>query len=287
MRTCSQIQDDLLAAASPVAVAHSDVDVTSHLYQCVACRELLSKLQALESMVKAVPTPATAAVSQRAFLDSLPCTVPAVPHRRRHVAALAWATAAAVFVAVGVAAFMLTPVNTVQAKSQVLDTLVEWNLKLSEAESSEERNQLHQGQRPQLHHAVRTAKLSPRERQLADQLLSHADWLTRNDDSLDAAERFQDIAEAVLDILDESPEHSPQAEHYAVYYSKLMDRGVEANLEHAAKKPHPIDTKRQAKLQRMVRQQQRHEAKLKAMSTKLSDAAREKAQPKKKPKQPK
>jgi hypothetical protein len=274
MMTCDEIRESLFSAEQP------DAAVVEHLQSCAACRELAAKMKAVETMVRSVPTPPEAARSQASFLQLLSPTVPA-PHRRRVMASFGWATTAGVLLAVGVTAFLLAPSRETQAQTHVVDALVEWNLQLSETNEPDERERLHRDRLPQLQQAVRTAKLSPREQNLANQLLDHGEWLARNDDPLDAAERFQDLADAVLVLMEETTAEPRESEQYAVYVSKLNDRGVEANMARAARHPAP-DAARQAKTQRVAKKQQRHEAKLEALAAKLPEAAREKALARKK-----
>ena len=269
--TCNDIRDEILSAEKPSAAA------SQHLESCSACRELAAKLLAVEAAVRAVPTPPEAATSQAAFLQSLSPTIP-TPRRRRVAAALTWVTAAAVLLAVGISAIVFAPSRQVEAKSQVVDELVEWNLRLSEIDKQSERERLQQLRLPEFQNAVRQAKLPPREQDLANQLLDHSAWLARNDDPLDAADRFQDLSDTVLTMMEDSTSQPRETEQYAVYISKLNDRGVSANMARAAKRP-AADA---AKAQRVARKQQRHEAKLEALAARLTDAAREKVMAKKK-----
>ena len=151
----------------------------------------------------------------------------------------------------------------------------------NDRDERQDRERLHRDRLPELQQAVRTAKLSPREQSLANQLLDHGEWLAGNDDPLDAAERFQDLADAVLVLMEETTAQPRESEQYAGYVSKLNDRGVEANMARAAKHPAP-DAAQKAKAQRVAKRQQRHEAKLEALAAKLSETAREKALAKKK-----
>src|SRR5438132_5424167 len=140
--TCNEICEELLSAETPGTA------ISQHLESCAACRALAAKLQALDAAIRAVPTPPEAARSQAAFLQSLSPTVPA-PRRRRVLAGFSWATAAAVLLAVGIAAFLLAPSSQVQAQSQVVDALVEWNLQLSETEKRQDREALPRDRLPE------------------------------------------------------------------------------------------------------------------------------------------
>src|SRR4051812_23878740 len=123
--TCHEASEEILSAEMPGPA------VSEHLASCAACRILAAKLLALDFAVRAIPTPAEAAHSQAAFLQSLTTTVPA-PRRSKTKLGFAWAIAAAILLAIGVSAVLLTPSRQVQAQSQVVDALVEWNLQLSE-----------------------------------------------------------------------------------------------------------------------------------------------------------
>lgn len=261
METCNDMRMKMLTGG----------DAAEHLAACADCRAWL----AVDARVKAVPAPPTAATSQAAFLKTLSTTV-STP-RRRSSNVFAWATAAAVFLAIGVGTVLLSPMRQVEAKTSVVDALVEWNLQLSETGELADRGRLHQQKQPELRRAVMDANLPPRELAVANQLLDHGEWLARNDDPLDSAERFQVIADAMLDIA----EVSPKSEDIVVAATKLAHRGVKPNVAKSAPKGNDA-----VKAQRIANRQAKQEAKLDALAAKLSEANRDKVKKTKSAKRP-
>ncbi|OWK46417.1 hypothetical protein [Fimbriiglobus ruber] len=282
---CEQARDWLLRADDPHPDRCPVRVVRAHLQSCGACRQYALDLIRVEGVVRAVPTPAAAHRSQTAFLARLNPTVP-VPNpkpmpRRSRAGSWRWVVAASLFVGVATLTFFLTPTRQAHADSEIVEQLVEWNIRLSESKTPAERDRLYQEQSASLRERVQTAKLPERDQALAQQLLDHGAWLTEHDDPLDEAEHFQELADTVLDHLETtagSSSSGPASETYARLHNKITTHGVNANMTKAERQAQQ-DEKKKQRLSLIEKRQKKQAEKIAVLAEKLTEAAKKHVKP--------
>src|SRR5262249_13322569 len=91
------------------------------------------------------------------------------------------------------------------ANADVVERLIEWNLELAQAPSTEERKRLGQKE-SELKAALAEAKaeLSQEDRELSEDLLENGVWLISHDDPVAEAERFTKVADKLLSRADQA-----------------------------------------------------------------------------------
>lgn len=274
---CDAARDRLLLSDDP---ARPDVELTEHLAACQACRSLAAELAGMEAAVRAYPTPPAVLARRDAFLAQLPATFPR-PIRVRHIATAFAALAACVVVAVAaVAVFRPTPPDTpvvAQAPPTVVEDLVEWNLKLSEADEPADREKLVRDRLPDFEAAVASAPLSAADRALAEQLLAQGRKLGSATDPVDEAEVFHGLADTLLVKLDTSADDPARSVTLAKMYSQVVDRGVDRNLERAERQA--LRAEKQARVQDLRRAKKKQAARAAAVAERIPEPAREQMKP--------
>jgi len=270
---CDAARDRLLTSDDP---ARPDADLSEHLAGCAGCRALAADLAGLEAAVRAYPTPATVVARRDAFLTTL-APAPPRPVRVRHIAAAFAALAACVIVAVAAVAVLRppppdTPV-VARANPSVVEELVEWNLKLSEADEPADREKLVRDRLPDLQAAVESARLSADDRALADQLLAQGRKLGSGADPVDEAEVFHVLADTLLVKLDTSSADSARSVTLAKMYTEVVDRGVDRNLERAERQA--LKAEKQARVQELRKAKKKQAARAAALAERIPEPARE------------
>jgi hypothetical protein len=281
---CDTARARLLTADDP---ARPDADLAAHLAACAGCRTLAADLAGLEAAVRSYPTPTAAIARRDAFLTTLAPT----PHwhlRFRHIAATVAALAAAVVLAVVTVALLRPtpspdgqPQMVAQADPAVVADLVEWNLKLTEAEHPAEREKLVQ-QMAEFQAAVNKARLTPEERAFAEQLLVYGRKLGDGSDAVDEAEGFHALADTLLIRLDATTDQPAKAETFARLYSQVVDRGVDRNLKRAERQE--LKAEKQARIQELRQAKKKQAARADAIADRIPEPARDHVRPKAKPK---
>jgi len=268
--TCDATRDWLLTADDPARPVPA---VAAHLAGCPACRGLADDLAELENIVRSYQPPPAALARRDAFLAGLPATAQRSV-RARHVAGAFAALAASVALAVAaVALFRPNPPAPVvaQADPGVVEDLVEWNLKLTEAEGPAARDQLVRDRLPDLQ--ARAARLPADDRELADQLLAHGRKLGGAADPVDEAEEFHDLADTLLVRLDTAAADPDRSEVYARLYAQVVDRGVDANLDRAEKQL--MKGEKEARVQNLRKLTKKQAARAAALAERIPERARE------------
>jgi hypothetical protein len=233
---CEQVQHWLCDAEDLGAAAALPAAITDHLAGCAECREWRDDLVRLEDRWRGLPVPAALLEAGKHFRPE-PQRPPA-PARRPRRPMWRLAVAASLLLAVGLGTWLLlTP--PAQAADEVVDRLVDLNLELTEARTPEERQRIFAGQAAVLEKQVADARLSEQDRELAKQLLDNAAWMVGHVDPLDEADRFQPVADQLLERLQTAAVkgNGKAAHHWARLYERLSVRGVNANLERAEQSP--------------------------------------------------
>ena len=153
--------------------------------------------------------------------------------RRRRL--LLMGLAAAVLLAAGLSAFLLTRSPQKHTAPDLVERLVDWNLDLAQAGSRAERDRVYLAQAGQIKAALAKTKLATPDRELAETLLENGVWLTSHDDPVSEADRFTDIADRLVDRLDAATaaEDEKRAVRLADSYLRVTELGVDANLDRA------------------------------------------------------
>jgi hypothetical protein len=287
---CDAARNRLLTSDDP---ARPDADVAGHLDGCPSCQSLAADLAGLEESVRALPVPSTVLARRDAFLTNLASAGPR-PIRVRHIAGAFAALAASVVVAVAAVAVLRpthpdTPV-VAQANPTVVEELVEWNLKLSEADEPADREKLVRERLPDFEVAVASAPLSADDRALAEQLLAQGRKFGAAGDPVDEAEAFHVLADTLLVKLDTSASDPDRSVTLAKMYTQVVDRGVDRNLERAERQA--LRAEKQARVQELRKAKKKQAARAAAVAERIPEPAREhlkgiKARPKASGKLPK
>jgi hypothetical protein len=270
---CQQAQEMLSQSETPGVSS----DLAGHLAGCSDCRQFAEKLARLEQKWRAMHLPPDADRGRHAFLNSLPQA--GMPARdNSHLGSgrwlpSRWAVAASILLLIGLSAWFFFFPTHAQA-SDVVERLVDWNLDLTQA-PLEERGSLFSHSAGSLKRDVLQSKLSPEDRELAEQLLAIGTWLVENDDPLAQADRFNDLADHLLDRLDKASAKTDakEAKRMAKHFRRVAQVGVGGNLERAEASGAQRDDKAHTRLERIRQRDARRAEKLAALLAIAPDAS--------------
>jgi hypothetical protein len=226
--SCSSSKKWFLEAESPGALDLAPPDVVAHLRSCRSCRRLLRRIRTVEEQWRELPLPSGVNQARDAFLarrEARQLPVRAHPRQRN---LLRLAVAAAVLLVVGVAGLIIT--DRLQAEGDLLDRMIDWNLALSQSDDPTERSRLFQKKSEEFAELMRKGDLDEDQQKLAKKLLENAKWLVSNDDPLEEAERFSELADEVVEQLQETKD-AQKVDRLASTYSRIAQKGINDNLE--------------------------------------------------------
>lgn len=230
---CSHVRTWFLDAEDLRPENAPSVELREHMSYCTDCAAFVSQLTRLEQAWRDLEVPAEADVTRRAFLDHLPqpTVMPRQP-RQRPPARQRWLVAALLFVSIGLATWHLVPAPQAVASPALIEELIDWNLHLAQTPSLSERSQIYANRQGQLRLAVFRSRLPVEERALADLLLANGSWLVANDDPLDEAERFSNVADRLVKRIESAVRRNEHdaADQYALLQSRVVKRGVSIKL---------------------------------------------------------
>jgi len=280
---CRQVQDWLLDAEDPRPEACGCAPVAGHLQSCEACRALAGRLAALERLWRSLPAPPEAERTKAVFLERLrePVVARARPPRsvsRRRL--LQWcAASAAGLLAVGGGGWLLLMQREAQAADDLVDRLVDWNLRLTCAESEDERSRIYAEQAEQLRLALDQARLSPDQAEIAEELLRNGAWLVVTHDPVVEADRFDTLADRLLQLARaaESAGNHKRMNRLIRQYSRLLESGIDLNVERAETQK-TLDFDHQRKLERLALSDADHMRQLASLLETTPDASRKEIQ---------
>jgi hypothetical protein len=157
----------------------------------------------------------------------------------------------------------------------VVERLLDWNLDLSESRAPDQRQRLYAERAAELTTALREAVLPAEDRELADALVASGSWLTGNDDPAAEADRFNDLADRLLALIDAATgeKDARRLRRLADSYRRVAERGVRANVERAELSG-PLTAKRLKKLERARQRDAKRAEKLAALLERAPRAAR-------------
>jgi hypothetical protein len=225
------LQSDLAEAAP--------ADVAAHLAACQACRQMAERLRRLEQSVRDLPPAAGEEAARKAFLKNLRFKA-ASPTRRRAAGPsrrrlLAWVAAAAAVVMLACGLTMFLPGSggpqTAEAAT-VLDDLVDWNIELADTDSLADRQQLYAAHAGELEQMARECTFSPDAHELADCLLRASASLARQNDPLQEAAVFTDVAAALVHHIRTATAQSDarSVQHLSHCYGRVAQCGINASV---------------------------------------------------------
>jgi hypothetical protein len=180
-----------------------------------------------------------------------------MPARRRWWVGLARVAAAAVFlVGVGFASWMLRQPHSATAET-VLDQMIEWNVALSQSDDAGEKTKLFKEKAKQFAALVKKGELPEDQQELAEKLLTNASWLAENeDDPLEEANRFNDLADEVVEKLSKAKDEKT-INQLAESYTRLAEKGINANMQQLSKQK-KLEAKQQEELKKLlIKEEQR------------------------------
>jgi hypothetical protein len=145
-----------------------------------------------------------------------------------------WAVAALLLLAVGFGTWAALAPPKANA-GDLVERLVDWNLELTEAPSAQDRQRIFAERDAALRAELKRASLPAEEQAFAESLLDTASQMSQKDAPLEDAEHFDKIADQLFARIESPPAPSKQSERarLARCYERVLERGVDANLERA------------------------------------------------------
>jgi hypothetical protein len=275
---CPQVRNWLLQAEDPRPERCPSAELTHHLRTCAACDELAWQLLQLEQSWREIPIPDSVERARAEFLEQFPAhsatPIPTTVPLRRRWAPPSWAVAAVLLLAVGLGTALLsTPRAT--ASAEVVDRLIDWNLDLAQAPSPTERSRIYTEQVDAMRGALRRAKLPGSEQELAEKLLENGSWLAENNDPTAEADRFNDVADKLLERLDAARARGTTKElrRLARSYGRVAKYGIDAKLA-KAQASGALNFERKRKLERVILRDAKRRQALEALLERTPEATR-------------
>lgn len=261
---CREYRDRLLGAEDLCTASRSEPDLRAHAERCEACRQWVVRLTDLEQTWREAPPDPRIEASKHAFLARLHAgewlvsgseedgaevpagsearcpacqSLRAAPEdgRRSRRRFLQWtATSAAGLVAASGGLWLFLSSQSAAA-DDVLDRLIDWDLRLTEAPSQNDRQRIYGAERDSLGSMVAKARFNTGLNKMAQALLAHGEWLVANRDPLVAAHRFDGLADGFLQSALESADAGDRRRlrRRLAQYSRLLEQGVDQNLNRA------------------------------------------------------
>jgi hypothetical protein len=134
--------------------------------------------------------------------------------------------------AVGIGAWIyVAHENRLAASTVAIQQAVDWNLRLSQSDSTTERETLYAKGVDDL----QQASLSADDRPIADHLLRGGEFLAHNHDPVAQADHFTQVADLLVTRIDRAAHKNSKAlRPLGETYLDIMDRGIGRNLDIAA-----------------------------------------------------
>lgn len=253
---CREVQDWLLSAEDVRPEAWTAGPAAGHLAECAECRAYADRLAGLEQAWREIPLPGQCESSKQAFLDRLatrPAEEPVT--RRRLLARVAWASAASLLGGAG--GWLFLENQQAKASDDLVGSLLDWNLRLTRAESDAERARLYAESGPRLESAVVRSHLPAEHSRLAAEMLENGRWLASHRDPLGEALRFDRLADRLFRMAQAAEANGKYRRMARLLdqYGQALENGLDFNLqreERAAARDVHRQQKLQQKLQRML-----------------------------------
>jgi hypothetical protein len=276
---CREVQDRLLRTDDLQSESCGSADADEHLESCADCRTLRSRLMALEQAWRELPLPGQSEQAKAAFLARLPELAAAAVLPGRHTSRrrlLRWVAAvAASLLIVGVGVWVFHGGQEAQASDDLLDELLDWNLRLTQAQSPDERSEVYAREAGLLRSAIDRARLSREQADVAKALLENGRWLAGHQDPASAAERFDGLAGRLLELAREAGEKGNYKRMNCLLkqYSLVVQSGVDPNVA-STEASGALDLENQRRLEKLVLRDAEHVRELASLLEKAPDASR-------------
>lgn len=265
--TCESAQAWILNAEAPDNLSAAPPEIDSHIGNCTYCQKQIRDIAHLEKTWRELPSAPQSEAAKNTFLKRLngpaqPATRTARPNRLKR--SLAWISIAALVLVAGAGVLFFWPSDQpVQAQSDVLEQLVDWNLELTEAQSPADRERIFTEKHEKLTVHLRKAKLSHADRELAENLLANGSWLAQNNDPVEELNRFNHLADRFVETMQGTTESADpvQSQRLARQYAKIAERGIDGNLARI-ERTKLVDPERKLKLKKMLKADKEREAML-------------------------
>ena len=122
----------------------------------------------------------------------------------------------------------------VLASAQTIEVIVEWNLKLVQADTPAERRKVYEASAGLLDQYVVSAPLTSDDRKRAGELIEKGAFLKDNEDPLAEADHFSGVADLLVKKMDLTADASPETmDKLSHTYLSVVDNGIEKNLDRA------------------------------------------------------
>ena len=274
---CQHVQEWLLHSDITDPELSGPSELAGHLRSCSACRELAAELAQLEQNWREIPVPSSAATAKAAFLDQLEPqarTLPAAAKRSRRFV-LRSAIAASLFLAAGVGGLLLLDQSRANAAPGVVDRLIDWNLELAEAPSSAGRTSIYAERVYHLRTELAGADLPESERAFAEELLANGQWLAENDDPTAEADRFTEVADALLTKMDAASAagNAKELRRLTRLYARVAAQGIASRLEKALA-TNALDFEHKRRLEKVILRDEQRQRKLQVLLEQSPAASR-------------
>jgi len=268
---CEQIQSELLQADDIDAPDGVFARCEQHVAGCVPCSELVRKLRRLNTTVRSLPEPIEMHAARLRFQNDFADKLTAKPQRMRRMVLMPSrlvAVAAMILLTFGIGAWAYVDhENRIAASALAIQKAVDWNLNLSQSDSTDERQVLYAKGAEDL----QQASVSADDRPIADHLLQGGKFLADNHDPVAQADHFTQVAGLLVSRMDRAAHKNPKAlQPLGESYLDVMDRGIHRNLDIAAVSASPETLRR---IERIIQKNLQMQAQLQAMLRDRPDAA--------------
>jgi len=271
---CSTAREILMSDAPGSIGQPLPAEVVDHLARCPECATLSADLTRLDEAWRAIPLPTGVDRAREDFLRRFETSKrPRKLDRRRSLPR--WAIAATVLLALGVGVGLLVKPRTVAASTDVVDRLVDWNLRLAHAPSAEERGRIYSDQASRFADEVEKSSLPDDDRDLVRSLLEKAPTLVREPDPLVEADRFDDLADKLLARMNraERKGDTRRFDHSAALYKRVAEMGIESKLE-VLEASNSLDFDKKRRLERLILRDEGRMNKLVELLERVPDSSR-------------
>jgi hypothetical protein len=265
---CQQAQEAILLG-DHAGDALFQAELQRHVAQCEACRSISLRLIELEKIAAQLPAPGSAEGKSAtlAHLRSLAMR----PQRRFIFQPMFVSAVAAILIISTVLGVYFYNVNR-PTPPTVVDRLIDWNLALADAPATQE-SSVYSARAAVLQSEVNDASLSDDDRELASTLLQHGTWLSVNNDPLDRAEKFSDLADLILLRMHRAAMNNDlkALQRLSQRYDLVVRAGIGGNLARMGANG-SVSPENKKKLERIAKRNAEQERKLELMADRASKA---------------
>ncbi len=238
---CQEFRNWLLMADDVRPAAWPPGPASEHLATCADCRQFTTRLADVEQAWRALPVDPQCEQAKQVFLARLaPTPAPRPVTRRTLLRRLVWASAASLLAAGG-GTWLFLGNQPADASDELLGSLLEWNLRLTQADSVDERSRLFTEAAARLESAVSRSSLSAEHSQLADLMLENGRWMAAHCDPVGEAARFDNLACRLLHLAQTAEQKGRyrRMNRLLQQYNRATENGIKLNLERAEAKTAP------------------------------------------------